>query len=50
MVLNLLFDLARQYEQTLLIVTHSKTVADRADRILILEQGMLHEGKQEITW
>jgi putative ABC transport system ATP-binding protein len=49
-VLNLLFDLARQYDQTLLIVTHSKAVADRADRILVLEQGMLHEGEQEIAW
>ena len=49
-VLNLLFDLAREYEQTLLVVTHSKAVADKADRILILEQGMLHEGEQEIAW
>ena len=49
-VLNLLFDLARQHNQTLLIVTHSKAVADRADRILVLEQGMLHEGEQEIAW
>ena len=50
LVLNLLFDLARQHEQTLLIVTHSKAVAERADRILVLEQGMLHEGEQEIAW
>jgi putative ABC transport system ATP-binding protein len=50
LVLNLLFDLARKHDQTLLIVTHSKTVADRADRILVLEQGMLHEGEQEIAW
>lgn len=49
-VLNLLFDLAREYEQTLLVVTHSKAVADKADRILILEQGMLHEGEQKIAW
>ena len=49
-VLNLLFDLARQHDQTLLIVTHSKVVAEKADRILILDQGMLHEGRQDITW
>ncbi|MDX1824445.1 MAG: ABC transporter ATP-binding protein [Thiohalomonadales bacterium] len=50
-VLNLLFELASEYEQTLLVVTHSKAVADKADRILILEQGMLHnEGPQEIAW
>ena len=50
LVLNLLFDLARQHEQTLLIVTHSKAVAERADRILVLEQGKLHEGEQAIAW
>lgn len=49
-VLNLMFELARQHDQALLIVTHSKTVAERADRILILEQGMLHEGEREIAW
>ena len=49
-ILNLLFDLARQHNQSLLIVTHSKAVADRADRTLILEQGVLHEGGQDITW
>lgn len=50
MILNLLFDLAQQHNQSLLIVTHSKAVADRADRTLILEQGILHEGGQDITW
>ncbi|MDH3949020.1 MAG: ABC transporter ATP-binding protein [Gammaproteobacteria bacterium] len=49
-ILNLLFDLAHQHNQSLLIVTHSKAVADRADRTLILEQGVLHEGGQDITW
>jgi putative ABC transport system ATP-binding protein len=49
-VLNLLFELAQQHNQSLLIVTHSKAVADRADRTLILEQGVLHEGGQDITW
>jgi putative ABC transport system ATP-binding protein len=49
-ILNLLFDLAQQHNQSLLIVTHSKAVADRADRTLILEQGVLHEGGQDITW
>ena len=50
LVLKLLFDLAREYQQTLLVVTHSKAVADKADRIVILQQGMLHEGEQEIAW
>lgn len=49
-ILNLLFDLALQHNQSLLIVTHSKAVADRADRTLLLEQGVLHEGRQDITW
>ena len=49
-ILNLLFELANRHNQSLLIVTHSKAVADRADRTLILEQGVLHEGGQEITW
>lgn len=50
LVLNMLFDLAHEYDQTLLVVTHSRAVAAKADRILILEQGMLHEGEQEIAW
>ena len=49
-VLNLLFDLAHQHDQTLLIVTHSKAVAKRADRVLILKQGMLHDGGEEMAW
>lgn len=50
LVLNMLFDLAHEYDQTLLVVTHSRAVAAKADRILILEQGMLHQGEQEIAW
>jgi len=49
-ILDLLFGLAEEHEQTLLIVTHSKAVADRADRTLVLDQGMLQEGGQDITW
>ncbi len=50
-VLSMLFELAAESQQTLLVVTHSKTVADKADRILILEQGMLHdEDMQGIAW
>lgn len=49
-ILNLLFELTQQHNQSLLIVTHSKAVADRADRTLILQQGVLHEGGQDITW
>jgi putative ABC transport system ATP-binding protein len=49
-ILDLLFNLATEHEQTLLIVTHSKTVADRADRILVLDQGRLREGGEDIVW
>lgn len=49
-VLDLLFNLAEQHKQTLLIVTHSKAVADRADRTVVLDQGILREGGQDIAW
>jgi putative ABC transport system ATP-binding protein len=49
-VLDLLFGLAATHEQTLLIVTHSKAVAERADRTLVLDQGRIQEGGQNIAW
>jgi len=41
-VLDLLFDLAQDVQQTLLVVTHSEAVAARATRILRLQAGQLH--------
>lgn len=41
-VLDLLFDLAQDVQQTLLVVTHSEAVAARASRIVRLQAGQLH--------
>ncbi len=49
-VLDLLFSLAEANQQTLLIVTHSQVVAERADRILLLHDGKLSTDSQEHTW
>jgi len=43
-VMDILLDLARSYQMTLLIVTHSQEVANCADRILTLKNGQLHVG------
>lgn len=42
-VLELLLDSLRQYGQTLIMITHNKEIARRADRILYLKQGVLKE-------
>ncbi len=38
---DLLFGLARDLETTLVVVTHNQTLAERADRILLLQDGRL---------
>jgi predicted ABC-type transport system involved in lysophospholipase L1 biosynthesis ATPase subunit len=43
-VLDLLHDLARDRGKTLLVVTHDPAIALRADRVLTLRDGTLHEG------
>jgi len=43
-VMDLLQDLARLYEMTMLVVTHSLSVAERADRVLHLKQGRIVPG------
>lgn len=42
-VMNILLELAKEYQMTMLIVTHSQDVASRADRILSLKNGHLVE-------
>ena len=42
-VIDLLTELARDQHTTMLIVTHSHSVAQSADRILQLKQGILNE-------
>lgn len=40
-IINLLFQLSRKHEAAVLVVTHDRSIADRADRVLRLEQGKL---------
>lgn len=42
-VMNILLELTKEYQMTMLIVTHSQDVAGRADRILSLKNGHLLE-------
>ncbi len=46
-VLELLTTLSREQGQTLVIVTHSQTVANAADRILVMKAGKLERGEQQ---
>jgi putative ABC transport system ATP-binding protein len=46
-VLDLLFDLVRADGVTLVVVTHDRAVACRADRVLTLAGGVLHDGVGE---
>ena len=41
-ILQLLFELSRETESTLLVVTHARSVADLCDRILRMDDGTLH--------
>jgi putative ABC transport system ATP-binding protein len=49
-MLGLLFDLTRRAGNTLMVVTHSREVASHADRLLVLEDGVLQEDGQRLTW
>jgi putative ABC transport system ATP-binding protein len=50
LVLDLLFSLAGAAQQTLLVVTHSRTVAERAGRILVMVDGGLQSGAHALAW
>lgn len=49
-VLERMFALVRRDGGSLLLVTHSRAVAQRADRILTLEDGVLHDRGPELAW
>lgn len=49
-VLSLLTTIAKSTGQTLLIVTHSKVVAEAADRVLVLNRGQISEGTTGLAW
>ncbi|MCW8932741.1 MAG: ABC transporter ATP-binding protein [Gammaproteobacteria bacterium] len=42
-VMDILLELTKEHQMTMLIVTHNQDVADRADRILSLKNGFLTE-------
>ena len=50
LVLDLLFELSRAQQQSLLVVTHSQVVAERADRVLLLQNGCLQSVTQSLAW
>ena len=49
-VLNLLHDLVKQVDCTLVMVTHSLAVARSADRILTLDAGQVSEQPGDFAW
>jgi putative ABC transport system ATP-binding protein len=49
-VLNLLHDLREQRGSALLLVTHSRQVAARADRVLVLQDGQLAAAASDLAW
>ena len=49
-VLGLLGNLVRVQGTTLVIVTHSRTVAELADRIFVLDDGRLTDRIDEVIW
>jgi putative ABC transport system ATP-binding protein len=49
-VLDLLSELFTDRGSGLLIVTHSRAVASRADRVLTLVDGRLEQGVEDLAW
>ncbi len=49
-ILDLLTELAEQHQQTLIMVTHSETVAKRAHRVLEMEFGQLSQSHKKLAW
>jgi putative ABC transport system ATP-binding protein len=49
-ILNIMDRLIRQKNKNLIMVTHSKEVAKFADRLLLLEEGILKKHNREIAW
>lgn len=47
LIMQLLFDLNRDYGTTLILVTHDNDLAKRCDRTLRLQEGSLHDGSDK---
>lgn len=43
-IMSLMFQLVKEHKMSLLVVTHSRALANRCDRILTMENGVLHNG------
>jgi putative ABC transport system ATP-binding protein len=43
LVIELMFDLARKQQTSVVLITHDQTLADRADRKLVMDRGRLSE-------
>ena len=43
-VIGLLKVLSKQYQQTLIIITHDNDIAQMADRIILIEDGKIQQG------
>jgi putative ABC transport system ATP-binding protein len=49
-ILDLLSRLTREQRGTLVLVTHSRAVSRAADRVLVLSNGRIHTGAEELAW
>lgn len=49
-VLDLLTELTEQHQQTLIMVTHSEVVANRAHRIMVMENGQINPATETLAW
>ena len=47
-IMNIMIEMARKYNQTLIIVTHDKEIADFADRIITIVDGNIVDDKKVI--
>ncbi len=49
LVIELMFDLARKQETAVILITHDRVLAERADRTLVMNRGQLSEKTQEVS-
>ena len=49
-VIGLLKILAKQYQQTIILITHDGDIAQMADRIVRIEDGKIRKGSESYAW